>query len=76
MTNPYQSIRQEGRLRWSMRIVGLLLGLACVFLLTRDVVRTDEAVVFLAIGCGLGLITFLSSWFSAPATPEPEPIRS
>ena len=66
----------ETRLRWTMRLVGVLLGITCAFLLTRDVVRTQEAIVFLVIGAGLGLITFISSWFSASPTPAPEAARS
>ncbi len=63
-------------LRWTMRAVGLLLAAACAYLLTRDMVRTGEAITFLSIGIGLGFVTFVSSWFSQAAVPQPERVRS
>lgn len=67
---------QDTRLRWTMRVIGLLLAAICTFLLTSDVVRSDEAVAFLGVAAGLGTMTFISSWFHSSPEPAPERVRS
>lgn len=59
-----------------MRIVGLLLASICAFLLTTDLVRTQESIAFLGIAAALGGLTFISSWITSPSTPAPERVRS
>lgn len=62
-------------LRWTMRVIGLLLAAVCTFLFTRDLGQSPQALWLLAAGAGLGLITVLSSWLPVRA-PEPDPVRA
>lgn len=45
-----------------MRVIGLLLITACAFILTRNLDLSAEALWFLSVGAGLGVITFATSW--------------
>ncbi len=62
-------------LRWTMRVLGFLLAVACAFLMTRNLIRAQETLWLLGVGTGLGVITFITSWLPVKKV-EPERVRS
>ncbi len=67
----------DAMLHWTMRVIGLLLSATCIFLLTRDVGHSSEALWFLGGGTALGAITLVTSWLPTRShMPEAKPVRA
>ncbi len=49
-------------LRWSMRLLGIIVALGSIVLLTHDIFQSTMAISFLGASAGVGLITLVASW--------------
>jgi hypothetical protein len=56
----------DPRLRWMLRILGLVLATCAVFFLTRDYRFGVAAVWFLCSCASLGTLSLIASWWPAP----------
>ncbi len=77
--NPMESLTelnsQDAGLRWTMRLIGIVLAVACILLIQQDIVTSGIAVVFFSIGAALGVFTFVSSLLPASKkTVEEKPV--
>lgn len=57
---------QDAALRWTMRIMGLLLSVTGVVFLQQDIFTSQISTWFFGICAGLGAITVVTSWLPGP----------
>jgi hypothetical protein len=53
---------QDQTLRWTMRIVGLMLAISSIVFINQDIFTSDLSWWFFGLCIGLGTITVVTSW--------------
>jgi uncharacterized membrane protein HdeD (DUF308 family) len=53
-------------LRWTMRIIGLVLAVCAIVFLQQDIFTSQVSTWFFGLCAGLGVITLISSWLPGP----------
>ncbi|GEM_PF-4747363 len=66
---------QDQTLRWTMRVVGLVLAISSAVFLNQDIFTSEASTWFFGLCIGLGLVTALTSWLpDAKTRLQEEPV--
>lgn len=69
-TQVQQAQGQDAALRWTMRVIGLVLSITAVIFLQQDIFTSQISTWFFGICAGLGAITLVTSWLPGPERPR------